>query len=324
MSASGDAVNPARSTSQRTDDHSGDDPNCVIVVGNGPRAEILQLALETHYPTVFCHASEEFSPGAVYVEAAGDHRHEQLAALRQISAQAPDEAIIISTSPILSQSEIAGSVTHPSRLIGLVPPWSNRTPLCELIQSPCTSRQALNQALEFARHAGWIPLIQQEGGPSALTRLFGSIIVGGWNLALRTGRPDEVDDAARQWGLAWSPLREIDRVGLARLAAVFDRSGQAADIDSIYFSLGGTAPSAAFRAKCGNDLIEADVAIGYFLKGAEEAAWSLVADGLATDKHELRRLLAAAFGRRVARQVSQAVSARYPEMTTRSPTTAPA
>ena len=312
------------STLAGSHDHSGENLNCVLLVGNGPRADIVRAALEPRCSVIPLGATDEPAAGAVFVEAAGDHRHEQLAALRQISAQAPDEAIIISTSPILSQAEIAGSVTHPSRLIGLVPPWSSRTHLCEVIRSPQTSCQAVNLALDFARRADWTPLDQRQGGPSALTRLCGSVIVSSWNLARRTGRPEAVDRAARQWGLAWAPLRAVDRVGLARLVCLFDRSGRAADIDSIYLSPVGGAPSEAFVAKCGNDLIDAGEAIGYLLEGAVEATWSLVTDGLVAQPRDLRRLLAAAFGPRVARQVSRAVLARYPEMTSRSPTSAPA
>ena len=311
-------------TSRRTSDLSGDDPNCVVLAGDGPRASTVRAALSPSLHVVPLSAGNEPIFGAIYVEAAGDHRHEQLAALRQISALAPDDAIIISTSPILSQGEISSSVTHPSRLLGLVPPWSNRTQRCEVIRNACTSLHAVNQALDFARCAGWIPLIHQQGGSSALTRLCGSVIVGAWNLSRRTGSPSAVDHAARQWGLTWSPLREIDRIGLVRLAALFDRSGQAEDIDSIYLSPASEEPSEAFRAKCGNDLIEADDAIGYLLKNAVQAAWSLATGDLATQRHHLRPLLAAAFGRRVARRVLQAGSARYPEMTFRLPTAAPA
>jgi len=317
-------VKPAPSTLAGSYDQSGENLNCVLLVGNGPRADIVRAALEQRCTVIPLGAADQPAAGVVFVEAAGDHRHEQLAALRQISAQAPDDAIIIATSPTLSQAEIAGSVTHPSRLIGLVPPWSNRAPLCEVIRGPHTSRQAVYQALEVARGAGWTPLMQHQGGPSALTRLCGAVLVSSWNLAQRTGCPEEVDRAARRWGLTWSPLREIDRIGLARLAAVFDRSGQAANIDSIYLSPGSEAPSEAFRAKCGNDLIEAGDAVGYLFEGAVEAAWSLLTDALAAKPRDLRRLLAAAFGCRVARQVLRAVSTRYPEMTFRSPVTSPA
>lgn len=317
-------MRPASQTLAESHDYSGEHPNCILLVGSGFRADILRAALEPRCTVIPLGAADEPAPSAVFVEAAGDHRHEQLAALRQISAQAPDEAIILTTSPILSQIEIAGSMTHPSRTIGLVPPWSSRSRMCEVIRGPHTSRQAVNQALEVACLAGWTPLMQHEGGPSAMTRLCGAVIVSSWNLAQRTGRPEEVDRAARQWGLTWSPLREIDGIGVARLAAIFDRSGQVGGIESIYLSLADETPSEAFGAKCGNDLIEADDKIGYLLQGAVEATRSLKADGLAPAHRDLRRLLAAAFGRRVARKVSRAISVRYPEMTSRSPTTAPA
>ncbi len=308
-------MNEHRSTSQTGGDRSGSDPNCILLAGCGPRAALFREALRSAWNVRPFEESACDVGGAVYVEAAGDQRHEQLAALRQISAAAPDDAVIISTSPILASGEIAASVTNPSRLIAVVPPWSSRAMVCELIVGPETGLGALNQAFEIVRAAGWTPLIEQQGGPSALTRLCGAVVIESWNLACRTGRPSDVDRAALQSGLPWSPLREVDRLGLARLSAAFDRAGQVADVDSVYSADASEAPSASFRANCGNDLIEEPAAIGYFLETAMSAALSLLTDGLLEDPRSLRRALVAAYGRPVARRLSRALLARYPEMT---------
>jgi len=303
------------STGEAEGNRSGADPNCILLAGSGSRATRLRNALPLRWNIQSFDESACEGRGTLFLEAAGEQRHEQLAALRQISAAAHDEAVIISTSPILAHREIAASVTNPWRLIVVVPPWSNATSVCELIVGPETGLRAVNQAFDVARAAGWTPLIQRQGGPSALTRLFGAVLIESWNLSRRTGRPDAVDRAARQSGLMWSPLREIDRLGLARLSAAFDRAGQVASVDSIYASEASEAPSATFLANCGNDLIEEPVAIGYFLETALSAAVSLLTDGVMEDLRGLRRTLVAAYGRPVARRLSQALLARYPELT---------
>lgn len=304
-------------------DRSGVNPNSIVLAGCDARAELLRRALAGHWRFASPDDAIPAPAGAIYMEAAGEARYEQLAALRAISAIAPDDAVIISTSPVLAHGEIAGSVTHPARLISLVPPWTAHGSTCEIIPGPKTCEATRQTAWRLAREAGWSVLVEQGGGPSALTRLQGSVLIESWNLARRTGRPAEVDRSARAAQLPWSPLREIDRIGLRRLAQAFGRAEQAVGIESIYASEASDELSAAFAANCGNDLIAAGVREGYFLHSAMQAAATLLNDGLLEDRSLLRRALVAAFGRSLARRLSSAPLARYADETLGASLTSP-
>ncbi len=294
-------------------DRSGADPNCIVLAGCGARADLLKRALGQRWRFTPIDGAAPAPPGAIFMEAAGESRHEQLAALRAISAVAPDDAVIVSTSPVLAHAEIAGSVTKPARLVSLVPPWTARATTCEIIAGPESSPATRQTARRLARSAGWSVLVERRGGPSALTRLQGCVLIESWNLARQTGRPAEVDRAARAAQLPWSPLREIDRIGLHRLVHAFARAEQAREVMSIYESEASDEPSAAFAANCGNDLIAARVREGYFLDSAMQAAATLLNDGLLEDRSLLRRTLIAAFGRSLAHRLSSALPARYPD-----------
>lgn len=292
---------------------SGLDPNCVIVVGDGSRAERMARAIGARRAADETAWEEAIPRATCVIEAQGNERHEQLAALRRISAMAPDDAVLISTSPILARDEIVASITGPGRVVSVIPPWDESGAACEVVTDPELDDRTRLAAFELVDVAGWAPVVQRRGGPSLLTRLFGAVLIASWNLAVETGRPAEVDRAARASGLTWSPLRWLDRRTLRQVAGAFDRSGQIGGVESVYASPTACEPSSSFLANCGTDLIADAVPVGYFLVPVVEAAQRLLADGLVATHEQARRGLIAACGRSVAAEVSRAMRARYPD-----------
>lgn len=304
-----DAARPSRDAA----DTSGSDPIRVAIAGEGPAARFIQASLPA---TWSCRPLSECDGRwgvHLWIEAGGDARHAQLGALRSISALAADGDVIISTSPILSIGEIGQSVTNARRVVRLVVCWVEAAGWCEVVAGEQTLPAALSAAERVAAAAGWRVFREFDAGPSALTRLFGSIVLAAWNAAMRSGRPGEVDELARQAGLPWSPLRELDRFGVGRAAAIFDRGPQVAGIESVFRSEGSPAPSLGFASKCGTDLIAPADAIGYFIARAAEACLSMRREGLVREARLLRRILAASCGSRFARRVLSGPEARYPD-----------
>lgn len=293
---------------------SGLNPNLVVLAGEGPEADLVRAAAPPRWRFAALEDEAACLQAAVLIEAAGPRRHAQLAALRQLSALAADDAVIISTSPVLSLTEAAGSVTNPGRVVRVVMLWAPRIGYCEIIRSDATEDVALAVARELARQGGRRILMEHDRGPSTLLRLIGALMLGAWRAALRTGRPAEIDDRAQAEGLPWRPLREMDRLGLGRAAEVLDRAGETAAVERIFAGTSSDDVSEGLAAKCGTDLIDDSAPPGYFIARAAEALASAVSDGWAADRRSLRRAVAAAFGRGFAAAVWRTAAARYPDM----------
>lgn len=292
---------------------SGSDPIRVAIAGEGPAARFIQASLPVSWSCQPLSECDGRSDVHLWIEAGGDARHAQLGALRSISALAAEGDVIISTSPILSIDEIGQSVTNVQRVVRLVVCWVEAAGWCEIVAGEQTLPAALSAAERVAAAAGWRVFREFDAGPSALTRLFGSVVLAAWSAAIRSGRPGEVDELARQAGLSWSPLCELDRFGIHRAAAIFDRGPQVAGIEAVFQSEGSPAPSSGFASKCGTDLIAPAEMIGYFIARAAEACFSMRREGVVRESRLLRRILAASCGSRFARRVLSRPEARYPD-----------
>lgn len=292
---------------------SGSDPIRVAIAGEGPAARFIQASLPATWSCRPLSECDGCWGVHFWIEAGGEARHAQLGALRSISAMAAEGDVIISTSPILSIDEIGQSVTNARRVVRLVVCWVEAAGWCEVVAGEQTLPAALSAAERVAAAAGWRVFREFDAGPSALTRLFGSVVLAAWNAAMRSGRPGEVDELARQAGLPWSPLRELDRFGVGRAAAIFDRGPQVAGIETVFGSASSPAPSLGFASKCGTDLIAPAEMIGYFIARAAEACLSMRREGVVREARLLRRILAASLGPRFARRVLSRPEARYPD-----------
>ncbi len=292
---------------------SGSDPIRISVVGEERAAAFIQASLPASWICRLIRGDEDPSGANLWIEAGGDARHAQLGALRSISALAADDDVILSTSPVLSIDEIGQSVTNPARVARLVVCWVEGAGWCEVIAGEETQRSALAAAEHVCAAAGWRAFREFDAGPSVLTRLFGSIGIAAWNAAIRSGRPDEVDRLARQEGLPWDPLRELDRFGPGRAAAILDRREQAAGVETVFENPHSSMPSSGFAAKCGTDLIAPLPAAGYFIARVAEACFTLRREGAIREARSLRRMLAASCGARFARRVLNRPEARYPD-----------
>ncbi|MFG0331428.1 MAG: enoyl-CoA hydratase-related protein [Phycisphaerales bacterium] len=206
----------------------------VGVFGEGPIADQIAERLGRRHTVERLGFETTSSDAEFFIEAAGDSRQEQLAALRAISAFASDDAVIATTSPVLGIDEIAESVTNPSRLVGVAPARPVANPACEIIAGRTTSDETVAAALIIAQSLGRVPIVQRVGGPSLLTRLFGQIVLAALEEARRTGDPARVDRAARAEGLSVGPLRSLDAVGVRNAAFMVGRGDQLVGVTRIY------------------------------------------------------------------------------------------
>jgi len=258
----------------------------IAILGQSEVAEYLARGLGSKAQVMRITAETEEADAQVFIEAVGggqEKRHDQMAVLRRLSAIAPNDALIITTSPVLALSEVAGSVTHPQRLLGLAPTLPLRkTQAIEFIKHRQSGGAAIAAGANLVKILGLVPIPQAGGGPTLALRLFGEIALRAIELARQSGDPAGVDRLARREGFAAGPLRILDRIGVARCAAAVGREVLWTGIPSIYAAADRPEPSSAFRASCAGSAVplstgEADFAT----RGLVEAGRRALGDGIA-------------------------------------------
>lgn len=258
----------------------------IAIMGQSETAEYLAKGLGGKARVMRITAETEETGAQVFIEAVGggqEKRHDQMAALRRLSAIAPDDALIITTSPVLALSEVAGSVTHPQRLLGLAPTLPLRkTQAIEFIKHPQTSPAAIAAGANLVKILGLVPIPQVGGGPTLVVRLFGEIGLRAIELARQSGDPAGVDRLARNDGFAAGPLRTLDRIGVARCAAAVGREVLWTGIPSIFAAPDRPEPSSAFRASCAGPASPLSAGEAQFATTAlVEAGRRALSDGIA-------------------------------------------
>lgn len=231
--------------------------------------------------------------------AMGDDRPIQMAALRAASAVVSDTTILVSTSPVISIEELTASLTGPERVISFVPaePLAiNR--IAEVVRGEATSDATLGAVLRLCETAGFLPLVQLNGGPTLIFRMFGAVALAALDLAARSGDPARVDAAACEAGVSIGPLRVLDSIGLDRARVFTGREDQWPSVEAIYEAPDSTAPHPTFAAIAANEDLDDATLASFYKTTLIEAGRQAMADGIVQKPQTL--WLAATYGLGVA------------------------
>jgi len=200
---------------------------------------------------------ESNDPAQVYIAApTDDSRQDHLAALRTLGSIASDDSLIISTSSVLTIDEIAGSVTNPERIVGLVPGKPiGKSQACQIIRGSKTTDATVGAAVGLCKLLGLVPVVQTNGGPTLTVRLFSALAEASINAALACGDPAAVDRTAKQWGLPTGPLSMLDLIGLNTARTILNGSSipSLGNVQQIYENRAACIPDETFIDLCGND-----------------------------------------------------------------------
>ncbi|MBL1217629.1 MAG: hypothetical protein D8M59_09050 [Planctomycetes bacterium] len=257
----------------------------IVVTGNSMTAKYLAKRLGRKADVTVLGEGETKTDGQMYIAAAGVVRQEQLSLLRSVSAMAPDNAVIVTCSPVLGIGDIAESVTNPERLYGFVPGWPlGKSPGCEVIRGTETSDSAVGTAVALCKAVGGVPVVEYGGGPSAMVRMFRGLVGQAWELAIASGDPGRVDRCAVALGFPGGPLRAIERIGLSRVASLFDDDGQAlfGGIEQVFADATSSAASDALAQASGqgNESVTWDEVEMQLLGALADGAAEAVRDGV--------------------------------------------
>lgn len=144
---------------------------------------------------------------------------EEMAIKRKIFADlservAPGTLLATNTSA-LPIGELAGSVRHPERLLGLH--FFNpvhRMQLVEVVRTPKTSDESIATAFAFVRRIGKLPVLVRDAPGFLVNRILLPYLVEAAELFAQGVDPEEIDRAMLDFGMPMGPLRLLDEVGL--------------------------------------------------------------------------------------------------------------
>lgn len=132
-----------------------------------------------------------------------------------LSARCRPDTILATNTSALPIHELASSVSHPERLIGLH--FFNpvhRMKLVEVVRTKHTSDETLATAVAYVREIGKLPVVVKDSPGFLVNRILMPYLVEAASMFEQGGDPEEIDNAMLDFGMPMGPLRLLDEVGL--------------------------------------------------------------------------------------------------------------
>jgi 3-hydroxyacyl-CoA dehydrogenase len=133
----------------------------------------------------------------------------------ELAAQMRPDAILATNTSSLSVNAMAEGLSHPERLVGLH--FFNpvhRMPLVEIVRGRATSDAVVAATAQLALALGKTPLVVADVPGFLVNRLLAPYLDEAARLCEGGVPPEQVERAARAFGLPMGPLELIDEVGL--------------------------------------------------------------------------------------------------------------
>jgi 3-hydroxyacyl-CoA dehydrogenase/enoyl-CoA hydratase/3-hydroxybutyryl-CoA epimerase len=145
------------------------------------------------------------------------------------------EVIIASNTSALSIDEMAGSLQHPDRMVGIH--FFNpvhRMQLVEIVRGPKTSALTVERALRFVKSIGKLPVLVKDSPGFLVNRVLLPYMVEAARLFREGHRLANIDSVMLDFGMPMGPLRLTDEVGLDVAAhVVYELQGRLAHLGQL-------------------------------------------------------------------------------------------
>ena len=149
------------------------------------------------------------------IEAATENMELKKKIFADLATRVSDDTILATNTSALSIAELARSVAHPERVIGLH--FFNpvhRMPLVEIITLPETSLDVLATAVSFVQKLGKTPVVVKDSPGFLVNRILVPYLMEAVRLH-QSGVPvKDIDDAMLEFGMPMGPMRLLDEIGL--------------------------------------------------------------------------------------------------------------
>ncbi|MFW5936572.1 MAG: 3-hydroxyacyl-CoA dehydrogenase family protein [Desulfosalsimonas sp.] len=161
--------------------------------------------------------AQAVSGAQIVVEAVPEKMDLKKTVFKNVSDNAPQDAILASNTSTMSITELAEAVSNPQRFIGLhfFNPV-NRMKLVEVIGCEFTEAQNMDTAAEFAQKCGKVPVKVLKDAPGFIVNRINAPSQALLNAILDEGviEPAAVDNAMKKVGMPMGPFELADYVGL--------------------------------------------------------------------------------------------------------------
>ncbi|OYW30600.1 MAG: hypothetical protein B7Z47_03465 [Chthoniobacter sp. 12-60-6] len=149
------------------------------------------------------------------IEAATESMDLKKKIFADLAARVSDDTILATNTSALSVAELAKTVPHPERVIGLH--FFNpvhRMPLVEIITLPETSEDVLATVISFVQKLGKTPVVVKDSPGFLVNRILVPYLMEAVRLH-ESGIPvKDIDDAMLEFGMPMGPMRLLDEIGL--------------------------------------------------------------------------------------------------------------
>ena len=135
--------------------------------------------------------------------------------LREVEQRAGPQCVLATNTSSLSVDQMAEALERPERLCGMH--FFNpvhRMPLVEVVRGRRSSDGAVATVYRLALELGKVPVVVADGPGFVVNRILGPYLnEAGWLLA-DGATIEEIDAAARAFGMPMGPIRLLDEIGL--------------------------------------------------------------------------------------------------------------
>jgi 3-hydroxyacyl-CoA dehydrogenase len=158
--------------------------------------------------------------------------------LAKLEAVLPSETILATNTSYLDIDKMAEELTHPERVLGLhfFSP-ADVMKLLEVVRARATSDATLATGLKLARKLGKQPVVAQVGEGFIGNRIYAAYRRCAELMVLDGASPEQVDDAAKEFGFAMGPFAVSDMSGLDIAWATRKRQAATRDPESRYVTI---------------------------------------------------------------------------------------
>jgi 3-hydroxyacyl-CoA dehydrogenase / enoyl-CoA hydratase / 3-hydroxybutyryl-CoA epimerase len=151
----------------------------------------------------------------VTIEAVLEKMAVKRAVLAEWEAVVPERAIFASNTSTLPITEIAAGARHPERVVGMH--FFNpvhKMPLVEVIYGAKTDPEVTATIFDLAKKMGKTPVVVKDAPGFLVNRILGPYIGEAVRLLLEGVPIEEIDKAARDFGMPVGPMELLDDVGI--------------------------------------------------------------------------------------------------------------
>jgi len=156
-----------------------------------------------------------FGGADLVVEAVVERMDVKRSVLRETESRVPEDCILATNTSSLSVDDMAEALQRPEQFCGLH--FFNpvhRMPLVEVIRGARTSDETVATAYSLAVSLGKVPVVVGDGPGFLVNRILGPYLNEAGHLLGDGGTVEEIDSAAKAFGMPMGPLRLIDEVGI--------------------------------------------------------------------------------------------------------------